>query len=291
MKGIILAGGNGTRLSPITTAISKQLLPIYDKPMIYYPLTTLMLAGIRDILIITKPEDMQGFANTLGDGSQWGINITYKMQLKPEGLPQAFQIAKDFIDGGPVTLILGDNLIHGNGLKSYIRQALDGNKGATVFTTRVKDPERFGVIEFDKKTGKVISIEEKPKQPKSNSAIVGLYVFDNSVIKRVEKLKKSDRGEYEMVDLHRQYLEESTLSCKEFYRGTTWLDTGTFGSLLEASNFIEIIQKTKGQHVACLEEVAYEMGYITKEELEQTVEMLPKNEYKEYLEHYIKELA
>lgn len=291
MKGIILAGGNGTRLYPITSAVSKQLLPIYDKPLIFYPLSSLMLAGIKDILIITRPEDTQMFVDTLGDGSQWGVSITYKTQAKPEGLPQAFEIAKDFIGDSQVTLILGDNLIHGSGLKQIIKTALDSNTGATIFTTRVPDPERFGVVEFDKKSNKVISIEEKPENPKSHNAIIGLYVFDKDVVNRVGKLTKSARGEYEMVDLHKTYLEENKLKVQQLYRGTVWLDTGTFDSLLEASNFVKAVQKNKDQYVACLEEIAYEMGYIDADKLKENIDNLPNNDYRKYLEDYYIEVV
>lgn len=288
MKGIILAGGSGTRLYPLTKTISKQLLPVYDKPMIYYPLTTLMLAGIKDILLISTPRDLESFKALLGDGSHLGVKISYEIQARPGGLPEAFIIAEDFLNGDDCMLILGDNLLHANGFKSLLQKSVANNKGATIFATQVRDPERFGVVEFDKQTEKILSLEEKPKKPKSNHACVGLYIFDNSVIEKAKKLEPSSRGELEIVDLHKEYLKENNLNLSVLYRGTTWLDTGTHESLMKAGEFVRVIQDNKNQYIACLEEVAYEMGYINKKELEYAVSLLQKSPYKRYLENYMK---
>lgn len=288
MKGIILAGGSGTRLYPLTKTTSKQLLPVYDKPMIYYPLTTLMLAGLKEILLISTPRDLESFKSLLGDGSHLGITIEYAIQEHPNGLAEAFIIAEDFLNGDDCMLILGDNLLHANGFKSLLKKSVENNKGATIFATQVKDPERFGVVEFDKTTEKVISIVEKPSNPKSNHACVGLYIFDNSVVEKAKKLKPSHRGELEIVDLHKEYLKEDLLNLSVLYRGTTWLDTGTHESLMKAGEFVKVIQDNKNQYIACLEEVAYEMGFIDRNGLEKAINELQKSSYKEYLEHFLK---
>ena len=281
-KGIILAGGNGSRLSPITKSVSKQLLPVYDKPMIYYPLTTLMLAGIKDILIITNERDKQNFINLLGDGSSWGISIKFEVQAKPEGIAQAFLIGDSFIDGEPVALVLGDNLFHGDELVSKLVQASSIIDGATIFGYPVSDPERYGVMEFDANR-KVLSIEEKPQTPKSRYAITGLYFFDASVVDKARKVSLSHRGELEITDIHRMYLDEGLLNVELLGRGMTWLDTGTFDSLNDASSYIRTLENRQGLKVACPEEVAWRKGWIDSNQMRQLAERLTSSGYGNYL--------
>ena len=282
MKGIILAGGSGTRLYPLTKVTSKQLLPIYDKPMIYYPLSVLMNAGIREILIISTPDDTPRFQALLGDGKQFGVNLSYAVQPSPDGLAQAFIIGADFIGDDSVAMVLGDNIFHGQGLKKRLRAAAAKETGATVFGYYVDDPERFGIVEFDDQ-GRAISIEEKPAKPKSNYCVTGLYFYDNRVVEYAKNLKPSARGELEITDLNRIYLENGELDVTLLGQGFTWLDTGTHESLVEATNFVKTIETHQHRKIACLEEIAYLNGWITKEEVLETYEILKKNQYGQYL--------
>lgn len=286
-KGIILAGGSGTRLHPVTKAISKQLLPVYDKPMIYYPLTVLMLAGIREILIISTPHDLPQFRDLLGDGSQWGLSFEYAEQPRPEGLAQAFHIGKDFINGGPACLILGDNIFYGHGLVSSLLEANREEHGATIFGYYVRDPERYGVIEFDDSYN-VISVEEKPKAPKSNYAAVGLYFYDSQITDIAANIKPSARGELEITDVNRAYLEQKNLKAKLIGRGIAWLDTGTPDSMLQACNFVQTVQQRQGLMISCPEEIAYRLKWINGDQVLRLADPLKKNHYGQYLINLIK---
>lgn len=287
MKGIILAGGKGTRLNPLTLSISKQLLPVYDKPMIYYPLSMLMLAGIRDILIISTPEDLPLFKRLLNDGSQWGLHFEYRQQDQPRGLADAFIVGKEFIGNDSACLILGDNIFFGHGLVSQLQEAARLKSGAMVFAYEVRDPERYGVIEFDG-DGKAISLEEKPKQPKSNYAVPGLYFYDRNVVKFAESLKPSARGEIEITDLNRIYLERGELRVSILGRGVAWLDAGTHDSLLQSANFIQAVQDRQGLMISCVEEIAYRMGFINREQLIELAKSMSSNSYGEYLLRLVK---
>jgi len=282
MKGIVLAGGSGTRLYPLTQVTSKQLLPIYDKPMIYYPLSILMEAGIKEILIISTPNDTPRFEELLGDGSQFGISLNYKVQPSPDGLAQAFLLGEEFINGDSCAMVLGDNVFHGHGLTKRLRKAAEKKDGATVFGYYVDDPERFGVVEFNQE-GKAISIEEKPKNPKSNYAVTGLYFYDQNVVDYAKSIKPSARGELEITDLNRIYLEKAILNVELLGQGFTWLDTGTHESLVEATNFVYTIETHQNRKISCLEEIAYNNGWISKQQLEKSYELYQKNQYGNYL--------
>ena len=287
MKGIILAGGSGTRLYPLTKSISKQIMPIYDKPMIYYPLSVLMLANIRDILIISTPRDLPLFKELLGDGSDFGINLEYKVQEKPNGLAEAFLIGEEFIGSDNVALILGDNIFYGSGFTGLLEEASTLKKGAVIFGYPVKDPKAYGVVEFDE-AGKAISLEEKPKVPKSNYAIPGLYFYDNTVIEKAKNVKPSARGEIEITSVNEMYLSEGKLNVKNLGRGTAWLDTGTHEALLEAANFVQTVQKRQGFYIACIEEIAYQKGWIGEEEVRELAKVMMKTKYGKYLVELMK---
>lgn len=290
MKGIVLAGGSGTRLHPITLATSKQLLPVYDKPMIFYPIAVLMLAGIRDILIITTPEDQSAFVRLLGNGSQWGVSITYEIQPRPDGLAQAFILGADFIGDDNVSLILGDNIFYGHGFRDVLQTATSRTEGATVFGYHVMDPERYGVVEFDKK-GQALSIEEKPEEPKSNYAVTGLYFYDNRVVDIAKEVKPSPRGELEITSVNQAYLEMGELSVELLGRGHAWLDTGTVGSLVDAADFVRTLEMRQGQQIACLEEIAFNQGWISLDQLAERANMLKKSSYGKFLTQLVKHHA
>jgi glucose-1-phosphate thymidylyltransferase len=290
LKGIVLAGGSGTRLHPVTLAISKQLLPVYDKPMVYYPLSTLLLAGIRDILLISTPHDLPHYQRLLGDGTQWGINLSYAEQPEPKGLAQAFTIGRNFVGNGGVSLVLGDNIFYGHGLPQQLREAATSKTGATVFAYHVKDPERYGVVDFDANF-RALSIEEKPKAPKSNYAVTGLYIYDNDVLDIARDLKPSPRGEFEITDVNSEYLRRGTLRVERFGRGVAWLDTGTHESLLQASMFIEAIESRQGLKVCCPEEIAFRSGWIDGAQLEKRIASLGKTGYATYLKSVLTEGA
>ena len=290
MKGIILAGGSGTRLHPVTRGVSKQLVPVYDKPMIYYPLSTLMLAGVRDVLVITTPHEQEGFRRVLGDGSPFGVSISYAAQPSPDGLAQAFLIGRDFVGSERAVLALGDNIFYGHGFSELLQTAAKREKGATVFAYRVRDPERYGVVEFGQ-GGQAISLEEKPAKPRSSYAVTGLYFYDNSVLDIAANLKPSPRGELEITDVNRVFLERGELHVEVLGRGVAWLDTGTHASLLQASNFMQAIEERQGLKVACLEEVAYRMGYIGAEQIRETATAMKNNEYGQYLLRLLEEEA
>ncbi len=289
-RGLILAGGSGTRLHPLTSTVSKQLMPVYDKPMIYYPLATLMLAGIRDVLVITTPRDQIAFADLLGDGSQWGINIQYTVQPSPDGLAQAFILGADFIGRQPAALVLGDNIFYGDGMSRALQRAAQQTVGASVFAYYVQDPERYGVVEFDQQ-GKAIGIEEKPAEPRSQYAVTGLYFYDNKVVDIARQIQPSHRGELEITDVNKTYLERGELQVQVMSRGTAWLDTGTHNSLLDAANFIRVVEERQGLKVACPEEIAYRMGYIDGEQLLRLAKPLAKSGYGVYLEGLLNERA
>jgi glucose-1-phosphate thymidylyltransferase len=288
MKGIILAGGSGTRLYPLTRALSKQLLPVYDKPMIFYPLSVLMLGGIRDILVITTPSDAPLFHTLLGDGSQWGVRLGYAVQPAPRGLPDAFLVGRDFLAGEGAALMLGDNLVYGDGLTEMMRRSAARSEGATIFGYRVGDPERYGVVEFDQ-GGKALSIEEKPKKPRSDWAVIGLYFYDRDVVKIAETLKPSPRGELEITDLNNAYLRAGKLYLERLGRGYAWLDTGTHESLIEASEFVRTLEKRTGQKIGCLEEVAFRMGFIDAAQMKRLAQLYGKSDYGRYLERLLDE--
>jgi len=290
MKGIILAGGSGTRLHPLTQVVSKQMLPVYDKPMIYYPLSTLMLAGIRDVLIISTPHDLPMFEKLLGDGSRIGMNFSYAVQPEPEGLAQAFIIGKEFIGDDSVAMVLGDNIFYGHGFQEMLEESVARTSGATIFACQVKDPERYGIVEFDS-SGKALSLEEKPKNPKSSFAIPGLYFYDNRVVEIAEAMKPSSRGELEITDVNKQYLEWGELNVQNLGRGFAWLDTGTHDSLLEASGYVETIEKRQGLKISCIEEIACRMGWIDRDQLIALGREMEKNEYGQYLIRLSKELS